>query len=56
MNAALDLQPLLEVDDMRLFPFDRRDQFPAFDDLQVIEAEAVAGGGDEAVVGLVVGR
>lgn len=55
VDAALDLQPFLEIDDMGLLSLDRRYQFAAFDHLQIIEAEAVAGGGDEAVIGLVVG-
>ncbi len=45
VNAALDLQPFLEIDDMGLVALDRRDQLTAFDHLQIVETEAVAGAG-----------
>lgn len=52
MNAALDLQAFLEVDDMRRLALDGRDQFPALDDLQIVEAEPVAGAGMKRSYGL----
>ena len=48
VDRALDLQPLREIDDMGGLARDRGQQFAAFDDLEFVEAEAVAGRGNES--------
>src|SRR5262245_10345202 len=50
MHRTLDAQAGLEVDEMRRLPGDGAEQLAAFDDLEVVEAEPMAGRRHELVV------
>src|SRR6476620_2761503 len=53
IDRALDAQAGLEIDEMSRLAGDGPHELAAFDDLELVEAEPVAGRRDEAVIGLV---
>ncbi len=53
MNRLLYPETVFECHDGRRLTGNRPDQFAAFDDLEIVEAEAMAGRRNEAVIGLV---
>ena len=56
VDRTLDPDAFLESDGGRVFAKDAADQLAAFDGLEIVEAEFMAGRRNEAVVGLVVRR
>src|SRR3954466_961424 len=52
MNRLLYPETVFECHDRRRLSGNRPDKLAAFDDLEVIEAETVAGGRNEAIIGL----
>ncbi len=56
MDTSFDTDALLKGDDVRLLALSRGNQLSAFDDFQVVEAQAVTGCWYEAIVGPVVRR
>src|SRR5688500_1294460 len=51
-DSVLDAEARVEIDGQRRLTIDLPEQLVAFDHLEVVEAEAVAGGWDKAAVGL----
>src|SRR5262245_38728080 len=53
VHGPLDQNAGLKIDRQSLLALHAADELPAFDRLQIVESEVVAGRRDEAVVGLV---